>query len=92
MPNIRSNKTRVRAGLIALLAGLVLGVAGPRLWAAEQRPDAPRIHVVSEGETLWSLSRRYASGEDPRGFVYRVSELNHLGTAPILPGQRLRLP
>ena len=48
--------------------------------------------VVQPGETLWTIARRVAPGADPRATVRRLSELNDLGSAPIVAGQRLVLP
>lgn len=48
--------------------------------------------VVQPGETLWTIARRVAPAADPRATVRRLTELNDLGSAPIVAGQRLVLP
>lgn len=48
--------------------------------------------VVQQGESLWSIARALAPGEDPRGMVHRIQELNGIGDWPIVPGQRLVVP
>lgn len=89
MANMRSAKSAAAL----LVAGLVLGLAAPRLGAAEPGAARPvQTHVVAEGESLWRLAARYAPGQDPRSFVEQVRRLNDLGVAPVQPGQRLRLP
>ena len=48
--------------------------------------------VVQPGDTLWSIARRAVPGGDPRATVARLTELNDLGSTPIVAGQRLTLP
>ena len=55
-------------------------------------PRAPRTAVVQPGETLWSIAQRVAPGTDPRLTVARLTDMNALGSAPIVAGQRLLLP
>jgi LysM repeat protein len=60
---------------------------------AGNAPAAPApTTVVQPGETLWSIARRVAPGADPRATVARLTELNGLGSSPIVAGQRLTLP
>jgi hypothetical protein len=60
--------------------------------AGHDAPAAPPTTVVQPGETLWTIARRVAPGVDPRATVQRLGELNDLGSAPIVAGQRLVLP
>ena len=75
-------------------AGLLVGLAHPPLWAGGTHPARPAVvvHVVAPGETLWGLALRYAPDQDPRHYIYDLQRLNHLGSAPILPGEKLTLP
>jgi LysM repeat protein len=87
-----ASRTRFRLAGLALVAGLVLGVARPDANANGERPDPVQTHVVREGETLWSLARRLEQGEDPRRLVDEIRKLNRLKGAVIVPGQELELP
>lgn len=87
-PNVRST---LRLTVVVLLAGLLLGLLAPTLFASsEVRPL--RTHVVRSGETLWQLASTYAPDEDPRRFVFEVQELNELDGGALHPGQKLILP
>lgn len=71
-------------GLAALVHGAVAG--------AHANPDAAQSIVVRAGESLWTLAGRYAPGQDPRRWVFRVERLNHLRGGQLLAGAVLRLP
>lgn len=78
------------------LAALSLSVTLPalssmRLYAA----SAPRSAFVTvhNGDTLWSIAAAHTSGDgDIESTVDRISEVNHLGSTPLQPGQHLRIP
>ena len=70
-----------------LLVPLVPGSG--RVAAAPSAVPRPRdgIHVVSRGESLWTIARRYGVT------LSELRSLNGLGSEPVLqPGDRLRLP
>lgn len=97
MANVRSGSISVeRIAVILLLTGLILGLIGPRLWAA--RPDGngseatQTVHVVESGESLWKLAEKYAADEDPRAFVFEIRRLNGLVRSSVSPGQELIIP
>ncbi len=49
-------------------------------------------YVVKSGDTLWSITHRFYSG-DPRRGVWDLEQRNDLGQSMLLtPGQRLVLP
>lgn len=85
-------RVRRRRTVVALLAVLILAVAVPRLMASDSVGPAPQVHVVSAGESLWSIASHYAPKEDPRRFVREVKLLNDLEQAQVFPGQKLTLP
>ena len=61
--------------------------------AGSTAPTAPRpTTVVQPGETLWEIARRVSPDADPRATVARLTEINDLGSTPIVAGQRLTLP
>lgn len=55
-------------------------------------PDVKSV-VVSEGESLWDIAKRYkAENEDTRTYICKVKELNLLDTSQIFEGQELKVP
>lgn len=93
-----NKRSRQRLAVIAVGAGLLVGMARLPLWAAASRPEASRpeaqaaVHVVVPGETLWGLAGHYEPDEDPRQYIYDLDRINRLGNSPIFPGEKLILP
>lgn len=87
-----SARVRRRRLVVACLALLILAIAVPRIMASDTLGPEPSVHVVSAGETLWSIASHHAPGEDPRRFVREMKLLNDLEQAQVFPGQRLTLP
>jgi LysM repeat protein len=50
-----------------------------------------RTYVVKPGDTLWSVAEYMYSG-DPRQGVWKLEQRNHLGSATIVPGEKLVVP
>ena len=90
----RTLRSAVRLAIVTFLAGVLIGVLMPRLFASDSKaPASPlQVHVVDAGETIWGLAQRFAPDEDSRRFVYEVLELNDLRQPLLFPGQRLLLP
>ncbi|MBK9178849.1 MAG: LysM peptidoglycan-binding domain-containing protein [Acidimicrobiales bacterium] len=60
--------------------------------APEAPLDAPRVHVVQPGDTLWAVAAELTpSGGDVRATVDLLADLNG-GAATLQVGQRLLLP
>lgn len=77
----------------ALAGGIGIGLAHPAVFGGVAgAASPPATHIVAPGETLWGLAGRYAPSEDPRHYLYDLQQRNHLGTAPIYPGETLILP
>ena len=70
----RPVRSAVRLAIVTFLAGVLIGVLMPRLFASDARVAVatPRVHVVASGETVWGLAQRFAPDEDSRQFVYQV--------------------
>jgi LysM repeat protein len=50
-----------------------------------------RTYVVRPGDTLWTVAERTYSG-DPRQGVWELEQRNQLGSATIVPGEKLVVP
>jgi predicted Zn-dependent protease len=81
--------------LIAL-GGLSLAVTVPVLSAATIHAAPPvsyAVVTVRPGDNVWSLAERRASkGADIQSVVDDIVAINHIGSAGIVPGQRIRIP
>lgn len=77
---------------VAIVGAGVLALQGSAA-AGQDAGRAPVVtyHVVLPGETLWSIARQVAPGEDARGTVARIVELNALPGAQVYVGQRIAL-
>lgn len=74
--------------LILSLAALVLWGVVARVSSSAERE---RVYVVKPRDTLWSIAARTYGG-DVRAGVWKLERRNHLSSAMIVPGQRLRVP
>jgi hypothetical protein len=90
---------RGRAVLVLAVTGGLLGgaisVAESSFAGSGARPPAaPQLRqvVVAPGDTLWGIAAAAAPGADPRQMVQRITDLNGLTDAPLVPGQQLVLP
>ena len=71
--------------LVGSLAGAATGAA--------RRPAETRSYVVRPGDTLWRIAeRQVGERRDPRPYVDRLVEMNHLRDATVVQGERLALP
>jgi LysM repeat protein len=81
---------------IITLAALSLMVTVPALSSMQLHAAAPQHYatvVVRPGDTLWSIASAHtASTNDVQDTIDRITEVNHLSSASIAPGQRLRVP
>src|SRR5690606_23246351 len=89
----RRNDTTVEAlqqanGLAGATIRPGMALKLPATGAAESESAAPRHteHVVSGGDTLWGIARKYNSS------VEAIQQANRLGQKPIQPGQKLSIP
>lgn len=57
----------------------------------EIRPTG--VHVVADGETLWSIAAGYTDpGDDVRATVFDLKRINQLDGSLIRPGEQLVVP
>jgi LysM domain len=79
--------------LVLLAVPSLVGWHGP--WHAETRiayAERARIsYTVKPGDTLWSIARRIAPGQDPRPVVDELIADNHL-QGGLQAGQAIDLP
>lgn len=68
--------------------------AGPVAGALSEEavPTAGTSYVVREGDTLWTIARRFAPGVDPRPLVDSLAAANEVDPASLSPGQVLVVP
>jgi LysM repeat protein len=58
---------------------------------SSQGAGREHVYVVRPGDTLWSIASRTGSG-DVREGVWQIEQGNHLTSATLYPGERLRVP
>ena len=88
----RLGRTLVVASIAACGLGFLAGHATAVTSHSAARHHQ-RVYVVRPGDSLWSIALRIgAKGSDPRPLVYRITSMNHVQDAGIVPGQRLVLP
>jgi LysM repeat protein len=78
---------------LATLSAMVTvpALSGMHLYAAT--PQSYATVVVRPGDTLWAIAAKHTSGStDVQETIDRISEINHLDAASIVPGERLRIP
>jgi hypothetical protein len=81
---------------VLILRAALAGLGGGSLTTAGSsgatplQPVAAHIHVVQQGETLWSIAQSSAAGGDPRPIVDRLQ--TQLGGHPLQAGERLLVP
>lgn len=89
---------RKRFTLMPLIAlgSLSLAVSIPTLASGHLYAASPQRYetiVVKSGDDLWTLAAaRTSTSGDVQATIDRVMAENHLSTATLQPGQRLRLP
>jgi Tfp pilus assembly protein FimV len=77
--------------IVLVVAAFLLVAPGLAMGDGPDRP-APRVtYVVQPGDTLWSIARRVAPGQDPRPVVDGLIEANDVRDG-LQAGQELSIP
>jgi Tfp pilus assembly protein FimV len=78
------------------LAALSAVVTIPALSSMHLYAATPQHYatvVVRPGDTLWSIASAHTpSSNDIQDTIDRITQVNHLNTAALTPGQRLHVP
>jgi nucleoid-associated protein YgaU len=85
---------RLVAAVLALTGGVVLAavLGGSGAGSGGLRLAGEKAVVVEPGDTVWEIAASISGDDDVRAVVDQIQRLNHLGGAPLVPGQTLRLP
>ncbi|MDE0805059.1 MAG: LysM peptidoglycan-binding domain-containing protein [Acidimicrobiales bacterium] len=78
------------AVVVMVLAVTYLFTSTPTTPGATGTPATLGAHVVSEGETLWSIAQEIAPAGEAATYVERLADSN--GGATVVVGQRLTIP
>ncbi|HZJ25830.1 MAG TPA: hypothetical protein VFF40_02260 [Acidimicrobiia bacterium] len=76
-------------GLVVVAGKAATALGGTPLATSERRPPTTE-HVVTEGDTLWSIVERLAPGADPRPLVDDLVAAR--GGSDLVAGERIELP
>lgn len=61
--------------------------------SGEAGVDVPtRVHVVSEGDTLWAIASEVAEPGEIREVVHQIEKMNSLPGPSLVEGQELAIP
>lgn len=89
-----TRRGRVVAVVLSLLLVAAAGVLGSR--AAADGPASARVverHVVTAGETLWSIADSVTRpGQDVRDVVVQIEKLNGMSDSSLAAGEELVVP
>jgi hypothetical protein len=90
-----ANKSRFSLSILILAIVISLGCSLLlRLNIAEGAIEQQYYEMcVKSGDTLWGLAKQYTPNhKDVRKTIYEISQLNHLSTPDIYPGQIIKIP
>jgi hypothetical protein len=77
--------------VVAVAVYAAFGLGRASAGGAPVSPHASSV-VVQPGDSLWTIAVRALPNSDPRDVVGELKSINHLSTAELSVGQRLRLP
>lgn len=80
----------IALGILSLMVALP-ALSSTRLYAAGTRSYS--VVTVRPGDSLWSIASAHTSSSgDVQETIDRISAANHLQSATLQPGERLRVP
>jgi nucleoid-associated protein YgaU len=91
MGRARVRRRRAAVVLVAIALSMV-APAVARAVSDGHGQEGSTTYVVQAGDTLWSIARRQAPGEDPRVVVDAIARANGIDADGLVPGQQLSLP
>lgn len=78
--------------ILAALAACALALLVLAGAATAGGPPRPHAVIVQPGDSLWAIAATRYPEDDVRAQVDAIESANHLGSAQLIPGQRLVLP
>lgn len=92
----RRGRRLVRSGVVVLALLVVLAVSllgrTPAGAGSDAAVSATVQVIVQPGDTLWSIAKGAAPGDDVRATIERIATLNNLDSKSVVPGQTLVVP
>ena len=92
----RRGRRLVRTGVVVLALLVVLAVSllgrTPAGAGSDAAVSATVQVIVQPGDTLWSIAKAAAPGDDVRATIERIGTLNNLDSKSVVPGQTLVVP
>lgn len=80
--NLRSNNLRIGQRLVIYTNGAVASAAN----SSSQATKNPRLYTVKQGDSLWSISRKF-----PGVTVQKLKSLNNMSGNSLKPGMKIKL-
>lgn len=89
------SRFRFTAFITILIIMTVVGfntIFGMNIVSGESEKEYTTVEVIA-GQTLWDIASTYMSDDmDQREAVYMLQKENHLNSAAIKPGQKIKVP
>ncbi len=87
-----TRRGRLVVFVASLVAMLGVGLVAATGSLASDQPQQTRVVDVQPGQTLWDIAARATDGGDVRSTMAHIEAMNHLDSASLQVGQRLRVP
>lgn len=79
--------------IVAFIIGIIMcGMAIDKWLTGDTTPMQEQTYIVSKGETLWSIARRYKpEGMTYEQYIHELKEANKEDISKIYPGQTITI-